>query len=101
MATKIETDLLTALKHGSFKKEHLNELVTSAAAFHDKGAKVVGAFPIGIPNPDSLQIETISDAAGLGHIVDILTKNPRIVGVEVFPKGILNPEIFLTTIKLR
>jgi hypothetical protein len=97
----IEQHLLDALKYGGLDKENLAELVKIAGRIPATGAKVIKGFPYGIPYPDGVVLHTMADATSLGRLVHLLTELPRVAGVEIFPKGIPRPDVFLTNIQLR
>lgn len=101
MATEIERQLLDTLKHGDINKKSLNELVKVAGQIHGKGIKTEKVFPIGIVRPDGVLVETSVSAGNLGKLVDILKEFPRVQGVEIFPRGIPAPDVFLAKIQLR
>jgi len=96
-----ERDILEALKHGGIEKENLAELVKIVGRFHGSGARVVKVFPLGIPYPDGVNVHTITDLAGLERLVKLLSEIPRFHGLEVFPKGIPKPDVFVANIQLR
>lgn len=54
----------------------------------------VRAFPRGIPFPDEWVVSVIPhDAAGAKRLIDALVARPGRASFEVFPYGIIDPEI--------
>jgi len=54
----------------------------------------VRVFPKGIPNPEQWVVSVLpSSAANARRIIDALIQQPNLRQFEVFPYGIINPEI--------
>jgi hypothetical protein len=92
----IEDALMRELRFGGLDKDNLKELVGIAAGLHKAGLNRIKAFPKGIPPVvDSIGVTGVLDAAKLAEALNILlTKTPRLAGVELFPLGIPFPEVF-------
>lgn len=64
------------------------------------GDKRFRVFPKGIPWYDGIVVHAVIDPASLGSIFELLRASARIDTVRVFPRGIVNPEVFITEIEL-
>ena len=93
------TGLINALTHGGLGETQVNELVDVIAQL--RGGRRVRAFPKGQFGPDSVEIQTVFEPDELGSLLDVLRESPRIDSVEIFPRGIINPEVFSVRIGLR
>ena len=100
-STDIENSLVEVLKHGGLQRENLSELVKLAGRVHASGARIIDAFPLGIPYPDGVRIHTRVDIAGLERLIKLLVELPRFRGIEVFPRGIPKPDIFEAQVTMR
>ena len=93
------TGLINALTRGGLGEDQVNELVDVIAQL--RGGRRVRAFPKGQFGPDSVEIQTVFEPDELGSLLDVLRESPRIDSVEIFPRGIINPEVFSVRIGLR
>jgi hypothetical protein len=93
------TGLINALTRGGLGETQVNELVDVIAQL--RGGRRVRAFPKGQFGPDSVEIQTVFEPDELGSLLDVLRESPRIDSVEIFPRGIINPEVFSVRIGLR
>jgi hypothetical protein len=93
------TGLINALTRGGLGETQVNELVDVIAQL--RGGRRVRAFPKGQFGPDSVEIRTVFEPDELGSLLDVLRESPRIDSVEIFPRGIINPEVFSVRIGLR
>jgi hypothetical protein len=93
------TGLIDALTRGGLDGAQVGELVDVIAKF--RGGRRVRAFPKGQFGPDSVEIQTVFEPEELGSLLDVLRESPRIDSVEIFPRGIINPEVFSVRIGLR
>lgn len=100
-STGIEKNLVEVLKHGGLERQNLAQLVKLAGRVHTSGARIIDAFPYGIPYPDGVRIHTRVDIAGLDRLVKVLVELPRVRGIEIFPKGIPKPDVFEAQITMR
>jgi hypothetical protein len=91
--------LINALTRGGLDPTQASELVDVIATL--RGGRRVRAFPKGQFGPDSVEIQTVFEPDELGSLLDTLRENPRIDSVEIFPRGIINPEVFSVRIGLR
>jgi hypothetical protein len=57
-------------------------------------------FPWGQFNPDGLEIRTVFGSDSLESLRTVLT-HPRVVSIEFFPWGIINPDLFGANIRIR
>lgn len=101
-ALSLEEALLRELRFGGLDKDNLKEMVGIVAGLQRAGMKGVKAFPRGIPPiVDGLRICGTIDASNANQfLANILTKTPRMSGVEIFPYGIPWPEIFQVNVDL-
>ena len=75
---------------GEAKAAIAKQLVGGSLEKHGK----VRVFPRGIPYPDEWVISVLpSSATSAKRIIDALTARPGLGRYEVFPYGIINPEI--------
>jgi hypothetical protein len=93
------TGLVDALTRGGLDGTQVSELVDVIARL--RGGRRVRAFPKGQFGPDSVEIQTAFEPDELGSLLDALRESPRIDSVEIFPRGIINPEVFSVRIGLR
>jgi hypothetical protein len=93
------TGLINALTRGGLGETQVNELVDVIAQL--RGGRRVRAFPKGQFGPDSVEIQTVFEPDELGSLLDVLRESPRIDSVEIFPRVIINPEVFSVRIGLR
>ena len=54
------------------------------------------AFPKGQFGPDTIEVHTVLSRGGLDKLIDVLRENDRIDGIQIFPRGIPNPDVFST-----
>ncbi|MBI1766206.1 MAG: hypothetical protein HYR56_32785 [Acidobacteria bacterium] len=101
-ALSIEEALLRELRFGGLDKDNLKEMVGIVAGLQRAGLKGVKAFPRGIPPiVDGLRVCGTLEASNANQFfANILTKTPRMSGVEIFPYGIPWPEIFRVNVDL-
>ena len=57
-------------------------------------------FPIGIPWPDGLGVEVLIPRDRFDVLKDLLAV-PGLQGIEIFPLGIVNPEVFRAVLSIR
>ena len=93
------TGLIDALTRGGLGETQVRELVDVIAQL--RGGRRVRAFPKGQFGPDSVEIQTVFEPDELGSLLDVLRQSPRIDSVEIFPRGIIDPEVFSVRIGLR
>ena len=93
------TGLINALTRGGLDETQVSEMVDVVARL--QGGRRLRAFPKGQFGPDSIEIQTVVEPNDLGSLVDILRESPRIDSVEIFPRGIINPEVFSVRIGMR
>ena len=93
------TGLIDALTRGGLGERQVSELVDVIAQL--RGGRRVRAFPKGQFGPDSVEIQTVFEPDELGSLLDVLRQSPRIDSVEIFPRGIIDPEVFSVRIGLR
>lgn len=99
MSTKADLPehLMESLKQGRIGTNQLAELVRRVGAIQKSGIKPIKVFPIGIPWPDGIMIETILDGSQLSKVNEILGME-GIRSLEIFPKGIPKPDVFFAKI---
>ena len=97
----IERDVLAALRFGGLDKQNVTELVQVVSVLNREGIRPLRVFPIGIPAPDGVGVQTNLTLKGLRILVDLLAKIERINHVEVFPLGIPAIDQFMTRISVR
>lgn len=101
-ALSFDEALLRELRFGGLDKDNLKELVGLVSGLQRAGLKGVRAFPRGIPPVvDGLRIAgTLEVSKASQFLTELLTKTPRLSGVEVFPLGIPFPEILQLQVDL-
>ena len=57
-------------------------------------------FPKGIPWPDGILVHAVLDSRSLTGLFELLRTSEHIDAVRVFPRGILNPELFVAEIEM-
>jgi hypothetical protein len=92
--------LAKVLGRSGLEEDHVRELVDVVAQFEGAGQRIK-AFPKGQFAPDAVEIQAVFDRDGLQSLLKVLGESPRIDSVEIFPRGIINPEIFSARIGLR
>ena len=92
--------VISTLVRSGMDADHVNELVDVISQFEGV-ARRLKAFPKGQFGPDGVFIHTVFEPDGLQELVKLLSVNPRIDSIEIFPRGIVNPEIFSARIGLR
>ena len=96
-----EAKLLDILKHEGFEQEHLNQLVKVVANLQGGGLVNTRVHAKGIPRPTALQVEMIAEPTQLNTILNsIVSSTIRIDTIQIFPYGILNPEIFQVLVEV-
>lgn len=93
-------NVIQTLIRSGMDADHVNELVDVISHF-DGVARRVKAFPKGQFGPDGIFIHTVFDTDGLQTLMKTMAESPRIDSVEIFPRGIVNPEVFSARIGLR
>jgi hypothetical protein len=87
--------LMDHLRFGTFKQDHLHELVNSVSALRSAGLSKVRIFPRGIPAHDGLQVSGILARDEIDNFFgNVFSKGHGISDIHVFPYGILWPEVF-------
>ena len=92
----VEEALMRELRFGGFDKDQLKELVGIVAGIQKGGLRRMRVFPKGQPpKPNALSVSGVMEANEISRFLgEILTKTPMLSKLEVFPYGILLPEIF-------
>ena len=91
--------VIAALTRGGMDKSQVTDLVEIVARL--RGSRRVRAFPRGQFGPDSIELQTVFEPDELGSLLDLLRESPRVDSVEIFPRGIINPDVFSVRIGLR
>ena len=93
-------NVISTLVRSGMDADHVNELVDVMSQFEGV-ARRPKVFPKGQFGPDGVFLHTVFEPDGLQELVKILSVNPRIDSIEIFPRGIVNPEVFSARIGLR
>ena len=99
--TGVAEDLMNALKYSGIDKQNLSELVQIASGVAKEGIRIVKVFPIGIPYPDGIKIQTELNDQNLSALVRSIGNTARINSVEIFPKGIPAVDSFSADLNIR
>jgi hypothetical protein len=91
--------IVKSLTRSGLDQKHVEELVDIVAGF-GVITKRPKYFPWGQFGPDGVEVQTVFEPDGLDALLKLLT-NPRIDSIEIFPRGIINPDAFSTRIRLR
>jgi hypothetical protein len=100
MASGDYEDVIKALVRSGMNERDVNELVDIVAKFGSIGRRPK-VFPKGQFAPDGIYLHTVLERDGLQELTKILGTSIRIDSVEVFPRGIINPDIFSARIGVR
>ena len=98
--SEVWDEVIGRLSGPSLDKAKVTELVGLVAESLGADARRLKVFPKGIPWPDGIVIHTVADPKTLGSLVSLLQVSAHVDAFRVFPRGIINPEIFLTEIEL-
>lgn len=91
--------LVAALSRHGLDEGHVRELVDVVGQMGElKRAK---GFPLGTIDPDGIMIKTIIDREQLKGLFELLATSPRLDAVRLFPRGIIDPEVFQVELELR
>ena len=98
---KIEQQIKTILSKGEIAQETVKEITTIIAELQKAGFKVGDTFPLGIPPYfDGVGLKVHFENNHLSTLGN-LCKSPRFKGMEIFPYGIVAPELFSGTIRFK
>ncbi len=99
MSTKsdLPEHVMESLKQGRIGTNQLADLVKKVGIIQNRGIRPIRVYPIGIPWPDGIMIETILERNQLSQINEIIGSE-GIRSMEIFPKGIPRPDIFFAKI---
>lgn len=97
----LEQHLMQALKYAGLDKQNLAELVKITLELEAKGVRPVKVFPIGIPDPDGIEVHSTLDARALQSLLGSLQGLGRISHIRIFPNGIPTVDRFATEIGIR
>jgi hypothetical protein len=91
-----EDALIHELRFGGIEKENLKELVGIVAGIQKGGLRGIKVFPHGIPPVvEGLRVEgTINHGEMANFVGEVLSRTPRLGGLQFFPYGIPLPEIW-------
>ncbi|MEA2149563.1 MAG: hypothetical protein QOD69_1393 [Solirubrobacteraceae bacterium] len=92
--------MVTALSRSGLAEDHIAEMVDVVSELGDASRRL-RAFPKGQFGPDGIEVHTVFELSGLESLMRLLSQNARIDSVEIFPRGIINPEVFSARIGLR
>jgi len=92
--------MVTALGRSGLAEEHINEMIDVVSQLGEDTRRFK-AFPKGQFGPDGIEVHTVFERSGLESLLRLLTESGRIDSVEIFPRGILDPEVFSARIGLR
>jgi len=91
-------DVIDRLSGPTLDREKVSELVGIVSK--SLGDTRLRPFPKGIPWPDGIIIHTVIEPEKLPNIFELLRTSGHIDSVRVFPRGIINPEIFVAEIEM-
>lgn len=98
MSTRdLPENLMELLSSGRLGRRQLASLVKKVSLIQKSGVRPIKVFPIGIPWPDGIVVETILEGNQLEKVNEILQLE-GIRSLEIFPKGIPKPDIFFAKI---
>ena len=100
MARKSQSwdDAIRRLSGPSLDGEKVAELVGIVSK--SLGGSHLRPFPKGIPWPDGILVNAVLDPSGLSNLFELLSASEHIDAVRVFPRGIVNPELFVVEIEM-
>jgi len=92
-------EVIGRLSGPSLEKAKVAELVglVAEALGSESHVKV---FPKGIPWPDGIVVHTVVNPGSLSGVVSLLQRSARIDSLRIFPRGIINPDVFLAEIEM-
>jgi hypothetical protein len=93
-------EVIQRLSGPSLDKAKVSELVGLLGEALGSDTTRLRVFPKGIPWPDGIIVHTVVNPRTLNGILKLLLTSPRIDTIRVFPRGIINPEIFLAEIEM-
>jgi hypothetical protein len=91
-------EVIDRLSGPTLNREKVSELVGIVSK--SLGDAELRPFPKGIPWPDGILIHTVVQPDNLASIFDLLRSSGRIDSVTIFPRGIINPEVFVAEIEM-
>lgn len=96
MATlpQIESTVSGRLRSLKLTKTETTELARVAARLQQTGAAVRDVFPLGIMAPDTIRFKAELPPEKLQALLDLLRNLPRLRSIEIFPQGIIAPEVW-------
>ena len=105
MVTKTERqswdDVLGRLTVAGLDKREVRSMVeVVSTAFGREAVPWLKVFPKGIPVIDGIAVHAILEKDNLGRLIDLL-QSPKIDAVRVFPRGIIDPQVFIAEIDIR
>jgi hypothetical protein len=75
-------------------KKLVSTYAKSIAALQSSGFEILDVLDNGQPVPDWIMVKAKISSGGIGKISDIM-KLPKWMGVDIFPEGIVNPELVM------
>jgi hypothetical protein len=91
-------EAIRKLSGPSLDREKVSELVGIVSK--SLGNAELRPFPKGIPWPDGILVHAVLDAGTLTSLFELLRASEHIDAVRIFPRGIVNPELFVTEIEM-
>jgi hypothetical protein len=93
-------EVIGRLSGPSLQKDKVAELVGLVSKALGTDTRRLKVFPKGIPWPDGIVVHTVVDPRSLSSLVSLLQGSARIDSLRIFPRGIINPEVFLAEIEM-
>lgn len=94
-----EETLLRTLASGTVSDELAKELVAEISSIDALRNNPVKPFPKGVVVLDGIGVDVVLDRDGIRDLTRTLVESKRIDRLEIFPYGIIDPDIFIGRIE--
>ncbi len=96
----IEQQIKSILAKSETDDEGVKEITSAIVGLQKSGFKIRRPFPTGIPVPDGIGIKVVCEKSNIKALMKLM-ESPRFGGMEFFPFGIINPEVFSGSIQFQ
>ncbi len=97
----LEASLLRTLANGSVSDDLARELVSEISSIESLQVNPIRPFPKGVLTIDGIGVEVVLDKAGVRDLSQVLLDARHVDSIEIFPYGIIDPNIFIGRVGFR
>lgn len=86
------------LSHGNLDADDVAQLLDDLGPVRDK-PWAMRVFTKGISWPDGVLVHAVVGRDQFDELVELMLGTPRLDSIKVFPKGIVNPEVYVAELE--